>query len=71
MPPDNTLVEKTAVATSYNKKKTYPVLVGNTVRVYSTDDFASLPHLSKFVVKERLAESSKAKLVLKCSEPDM
>jgi len=46
----------------------YPVLVGNSVKVYSTKDFAKLPHRDYFMVKERIKEScgmTKAKLTLK------
>jgi len=57
----------TLMTTGYNKPS-YPVLIGDTVRVYATKDFAALPHLSKFIVKERLPNSTKARLVLKSSE---
>jgi len=50
----------------YNKP-TYPVLVGNYVRVYMTKFFAILPRHSKFMVKERLPGMAKVKLTLKCS----
>ena len=50
-------------------KPVYPVLVGNSVKVYPTNLFASLPHYNKFLVKERLHDPTKgftrAKLVLK------
>ena len=54
-----------------DNQRMYPVLFGNTVKVCSTNDYAGLPCLSKFMVKERLSNSSKAKLVLKHSEPKM
>jgi len=47
---------------------TYPVLIGNSVKVFCTKDFADLPHLDHFMVKERIVDSSglsKAKLKLK------
>ena len=53
----------------YNKA-TYAVLVGNVVKVYSTNTFASLPHNNKFLVKERRQDPSgvtKVKLALKQS----
>ena len=48
--------------TGYNKS-TYTVLVGNCVKVYSTK-FSSLPHHNKFMVKERIKETNKVKLIL-------
>ena len=53
-------------------KPVYPVLVGNSVKVFPTNMFASLPQHDKFLVKERLHDPtvgfSRAKLVLKsCS----
>jgi len=53
----------------YNKL-TYPVLVGNVVRVYSTELFASLPNHDKVMVKERQKDSTgnvRVKLALKSS----
>ena len=53
----------------YNKP-TYAVLVGNSVKVYSTSMFASLPNHSTFMVKERQKDSSgvaRVKLALKSS----
>ena len=35
-------------------KPTYQVLIGNSVKVFSTDPFALLPKHDKFLVKERL-----------------
>ena len=49
---------------------TYPVLIGNAVRVCSTNEFANLPHHDHFMVKERIRDSSgivKARLTLRCS----
>ena len=54
----------------YNKS-TYAVLIGNTVKVYSTNTFASFPHNNKFLVKERHQDSSgitRVKLSLKSTE---
>ena len=52
-------------------KLVYPVLVGNSVKVYPTNLFASLPQHDKFLVKERqhdhTAGCTRAKLVLKSS----
>lgn len=52
-------------------KPVYPVLVGNSVKVCSTNLFASLPQHDKFLVKERLRDPvagfTRAKLVLKSS----
>ena len=56
----------------YNKL-TYPVLVGNTVKVYGTRIFAALPSQSKFMVKERQKDASgvtRVKLALKNSNDD-
>ena len=53
----------------YNKA-TYAVLVGNVVKVYSTNTFASLPLNNKFMVKERHQDATgvtKVKLALKQS----
>ena len=47
---------------------TYPVLIGNSVKVFCTKDFADFPHHDYFMVKERIVDSSgvsKAKLKLK------
>ena len=59
------------VVTGYTKP-TYAVLVGNTVQVYDTSIFASLPHCNKFMVKEKQKEDSsgiiKVKLHLKYNE---
>ena len=60
-----------AVASSGYNKPTYAVLVGRTVMVYDTSRFASLPNCSKFMVKERIKDSSgatKVKLALKSCE---
>ena len=50
-------------------KPVYPVLVGDYVRAYPTNLFASLPQHDKFLVKERLHDPTvgftRAKLVLK------
>ena len=50
-------------------KPVYHVLVGDSVRVYPTNLFASLPQHDKFLVKERLHDPTvgftRAKLVLK------
>ena len=59
------------VASSGYSKPTYAVLVGRTVMVYDTSRFASLPNCSKFMVKERIKDSSgatKVKLALKSCE---
>ena len=56
-----------ATKQGYNKP-TYAVLVGNSVKVYSTSIFASLPTRSTFMVKERQKDSSgmtRVKLALK------
>jgi len=61
-PTENKLV-------GYNKP-TFAVLVGNSVKVYGTKVFASLPCHDKYMVKERIKCDSgvvKAKLVLKSS----
>jgi len=53
----------------YNKP-TFAVLVGDSVKVYGTKEFGSLPHHDKFMVKERIKDNSgvvKARLVLKSS----
>ena len=50
-------------------KPVYHVLVGDTVKAFSTDQFASLPHRNNFLVKERFQDPTlghtRAKLVLK------
>ena len=57
-------------------KPVYPILVGNSVKVYPTNLFALLPQHDKFLVKERqhdpTAGCTRAKLVLKSSitEPE-
>ena len=52
-------------------KPAYPVLVGNSVKVFPTDVFALLPQHNKFLVKERLHDPTvgyaRAKLVLRSS----
>ena len=50
----------------------YTVLVGNSVKIFSTKLFAQLPQHDKFLVKERLhdltvGQYTRAKLVLKSS----
>ena len=45
-------------AVEYYKKETYAVLIGDTVRVYNTKLYASLPMCNKFMVKERVKDSS-------------
>ena len=53
----------------YNKA-TYAVLVGNVIKVYNTNTFASLPCNNKFMVKERHQDASgvtRVKLALKQS----
>ncbi|XP_065897039.1 uncharacterized protein [Dysidea avara] len=67
--PAETPAIQTIVKTGYNKPS-YPVLVGDTVRLYATKTFTALPHLSKYMVKERLPNSSKPRLVLKSSETE-
>ena len=65
-PDDEPLLEPESKSV-YNKP-TYAVLVGNTVKVYSTNMFASLPDHGKFMVKERQRDASgstKVKLALK------
>ena len=45
----------------------YPVLVGNFIKVYPTNPFASLPRYDKFLVKEKLQDPTRfvrVKLVL-------
>jgi len=54
----------------YNKP-TYSVLIGNSVKVYSTNIFASFPQSNKFLVKERHQDSTgitKVKLTLKSTD---
>ena len=56
--------------TGYNKP-TYAVLIGNSVKVYSTGTYASLPHSNKFLVKERHRDTSgitRVRLTLKSTE---
>ena len=59
----------TANALQGYTKLVYPVLVGNSVKVYPTNLFALLPQHDKFLVKERSHDPTKAftraKLVLK------
>ena len=55
-------VAKANKIAGYNKS-TYTVLVGNSVKVYSTK-LSSLPHHNKFMVKERMKETNKVKLIL-------
>ena len=60
--------EPAQVALSGYTKPAYAVLVGSTVMVCDTSKFASLPNHSKFMVKERIQDSSgttKVKLALK------
>ena len=62
--------ETTVTKSAGYNRPTYPVLIGNSVKVYSTKDFADLPHHDYFMVKERIKDSSgatKAKLMLKCT----
>jgi len=62
--------QEPAVSPGYSKP-TYAVLVGRIVTVYDTKRFASLPNCSKFMVKERIKDSSgatKVKLALKSCE---
>ena len=60
--------KNTTVIPGY-KKPVYPVLVGNSVKVYPTNLFALLPQHDKFLVKERQHDPTggftRAKLVLK------
>ena len=68
-------VENSLAATAFNYpgcylKPSYPVLVGNTVKTYDTKLFASLPQQGKYMVKQRVRDSSGAtrvKLALKSS----
>ena len=59
---------KSHIVTGYIKPA-YDVLVGDTVKVFSTNSFASLPRHDKFLVKERIHDPTvgyaRAKLVLK------
>ena len=48
----------------------YPVLFEDAVKMYKKKDFAVLPCLSKFMVKERLPGLSKVQLVLKTSSTE-
>ena len=64
------LPEPKKSSTGYSKS-TYAVLIGNNVKVYSTNTFASFPHNNKFLVKERHQDSSgitRVKLTLKSTE---
>jgi len=59
-----------SVMTPGYNKPTYAVLIGNSVKVYSTSVFALLPSHSTFMVKERQKDSSgvtRVKLALKSS----
>jgi len=64
-------VHEPATKSGYTKP-TYAVLIGNTVMVYDTIRFTSLPKYSKFMVKERQRDSlgvTRIKLALKhCEE---
>ena len=56
--------------TGYNKPA-YAVLIGNSVKVYNTKTYASLPQSNKFFIKERHRDSSgmtRVKLTLKSAE---
>ena len=56
----------------YNKPS-YAVLIGDSVKVYSTNIFAALPSNNKFLVKERhqdLSGVTRVKLTLKSTEKD-
>ena len=56
----------------YNKSS-YAVLIGDSVKVYSTNIFAALPSNNKFLVKERhqdLSGVTRVKLTLKSTEKD-
>ena len=65
--------ENSLTVSAYNecyKKLTYAVLVGNTVRTCNTKLYASLPLQNKYMVKQRVQDSSgatKIRLVLKSS----
>lgn len=66
----SSLPEPKKLSTGYNKS-TYAVLIGNSVKVYSTNTFASFPHNNKFLVKERHQDSTgitRVKLTLKSTE---
>ena len=56
-------------------KPVYPILIGNSVKIYSTSVFASLPQHDKFLVKEKQKDpiigSTRAKLVLKSCSMDI
>ena len=62
----SSLPETKKVSIGYNKS-TYAVLIGNSVKVYSTNVFATLPCNNKFLVKERhqdLSGVTRVKLTL-------
>ena len=65
---------RSLVVTGYGKSS-YPILVGNFVKVYPINLFASLPQHDKFLVKERQHDPTtgftKAKLVLKSSSTEV
>ena len=68
--PSSLLVPSKKVPTAYNKS-TYAVLIGDSVKVYSTQTFAALPSHDKFLVKERIRDLSgvtRVKLTLKSTE---
>jgi len=70
-PPVNALKKKeeTVCEPVVYTKPAYAVLIGDSVKVYDTTRFASLPNYSKFMVKERQRDSSgttRVKLALKC-----
>ena len=74
-PPANVRKKEETVREPVTKsgysKPTYAVLIGNTVTVYDTSRFASLPNYSKFMVKERQRDSfgvTRVKLALKYCE---
>jgi len=54
---------------TWNVKPTYPVLIGSSVKVFSTNPFALLPKRDKFLVKERTVGYARAncKLMLRSS----
>ena len=61
----------TSLVVTGHSKPSYSILVGNFVKVYPINLFASLPQHDKFLVKERQHDPTtgftKAKLVLKSS----
>ena len=68
--PSSLLVPSKKVATAYSKS-TYAVLIGDSVKVCSTHNFAALPNHNKFLVKERIQDLSgvtRVKLTLKSAE---